>query len=79
MSGSVSADELAGLGAGAARARRSRFIDHGFRSMTLLLGLALIGLLVYMLIDLTAGAWRTFEQFGLHFFIGTTWNPGPGS
>jgi len=78
VSGSVSADELAGLGAGAARARRSRFIDRGFRSMTLLLGLALIGLLVYMLIDLTAGAWRTFEQFGLHFFVGTTWNPVRG-
>src|SRR5439155_1582332 len=24
------------------------------------------------------GAWRTFDAFGLHFFVGTSWNPVSG-
>ena len=76
MSGSI--DELAGLGAGAARARRSRFIDRGFRGTTLVLGIGLIALLALLLFKLSSGAWPTFRRFGLGFFVGTEWNPVHG-
>src|SRR5207237_1106530 len=67
------------LGAGApARVRRSRLIDRGFRGTTLVVGLGLIALLALMLVELTTGAWRTFDAFGLHFFVGTSWNPVSG-
>jgi phosphate transport system permease protein len=67
------------LGAGApARVRRSRVIDRGFRGTTLVVGLGLIALLALMLVELTTGAWRTFDAFGLRFFIGTSWNPVSG-
>jgi phosphate transport system permease protein len=75
---SGSADELAGLGAGAARARRSRFIDRGFRASTLVLGLGLIALLALLLFKLSLGAWPTFQRFGFGFFVGTEWNPVHG-
>ena len=67
------------LGAGApARVRRSRLIDRGFRGTTLVVGLGLIALLALLLVELTTGAWRTFDRFGLHFFVGTSWNPVAG-
>src|SRR5207247_9810402 len=67
------------LGTGApARVRRSRLIDRGFRVTTLVVGLGLIALLALMLVELTSGAWRTFDAFGFHFFVGTQWNPVSG-
>jgi len=72
-------DQTVVLGAGApARVRRSRLIDRGFRGTTLVVGLGLIALLALMLVELTTGAWRTFDAFGLHFFVGTSWNPVSG-
>ena len=71
-------DQLGSLGIGAARARRSRFLERSFRGTTLALGLGLILLLAFMLIELTTGAWRAFSAFGLHFFVGTDWNPVAG-
>jgi phosphate transport system permease protein len=72
-------DSTAVVGTGApARMRRSRLIDRGFRGTTLVVGLGLIALLALMLVELTTGAWRTFEAFGLHFFVGTSWNPVSG-
>src|SRR5438445_398338 len=66
-------------GAGApARVRRSRLIDRGFRGTTLVVGLGLTALLALMLVELTTGAWRTFDALGLHFFVGTSWNPVSG-
>ena len=49
-----------------------------FRGTTLVVGLGLIALLALMLVELTTGAWRTFETFGFHFFVGTSWNPVSG-
>jgi phosphate transport system permease protein len=72
-------DSTAVLGAGAsARMRRSRLIDRAFRGITLIVGLGLIALLALLLVELTTGAWRTFDAFGLHFFVGTSWNPVSG-
>jgi phosphate transport system permease protein len=72
-------DSTAVLGAGAsARMRRSRLIDRAFRGITLMVGLGLIALLALLLVELTTGAWRTFDAFGLHFFVGTSWNPVSG-
>jgi len=78
VSSAVGSDALAGLGASEPKARRARFIDRGFRWVTLLIGVGLIALLIYMLVDLTAGGWRTFSRFGFGFFTGTTWNPVRG-
>ena len=64
--------------AGAARARRSRLLDRGFRGSTLLIGLGLVGLLVALVGELLNGAWRTFDRFGPGFFTGSTWNPVHG-
>jgi phosphate transport system permease protein len=72
------ADHLGPLGSGAVRARRSRAVERGFRGSTLALGIGLIALLAFMLIELTTGAWRVFSTFGLHFFVGTDWNPVAG-
>jgi phosphate transport system permease protein len=72
-------DSTAVLGAGAsARMRRSLLIDRAFRGITLMVGLGLIALLALLLVELTTGAWRTFDAFRLHFFVGTSWNPVSG-
>ena len=69
--------ELARIDTGA-DVRRSRLIERGFRGSTLAIGLCLIALLVFLVVNLTSGAWRAFSTFGLHFFVGTDWNPVAG-
>ena len=70
--------ELGRIDTGAAHVRRSRLIEQGFRRSTLAIGLCLIALLIYLVVVLTSGAWRVFSAFGLHFFVGTDWNPVSG-
>jgi phosphate transport system permease protein len=70
--------ELGRIDTGAAHVRRSRLIELGFRRTTLAIGLCLIALLIVMLWELTSGAWRALSTFGLHFFVGTDWNPVAG-
>ena len=70
--------ELARIDTGAAHVRRSRLIEQSFRRSTLAIGLCLIALLIYLVVVLTSGAWRVFTAFGLHFFVGTDWNPVSG-
>ena len=53
-------------------------MDGSFRTATVIAAIGLLMLLVTLLIVLLKGAWPTFERFGLHFFVGTTWNPVPG-
>ena len=52
--------------------------DRTFRSITALAGIGLIILLTLLFVDLLTGAWRTFERFGLSFFVGREWNPVRG-
>jgi phosphate transport system permease protein len=61
-----------------ARLRRSRIVDRLFGGSTWLASLLLIGLLVALLLVLLEGAAPTFQEFGLRFFVGTTWNPVTG-
>jgi phosphate transport system permease protein len=64
--------------AGAARQRRSRFVDRSFRDLSWIVSLLLIGLLLALILELLDGSWRTFQTFGLSFFTGTTWTPVGG-
>ena len=70
--------ELGRIDTGAAHVRRSRLIERGFQRSTLAIGLCLIALLILLVVNLTSGAWRVFSAFGLHFFVGTDWNPVSG-
>jgi phosphate transport system permease protein len=40
--------------------------------------LGLVGLLALLLAELIVGGWRTFDRFGLGFFLGRAWNPVRG-
>ncbi len=55
--------------------RRFRRGDSLFRVVTLSAALSVLIILCGVLISLVFGAWPALRQFGLGFFIHTTWNP----
>ncbi|TMK31886.1 MAG: phosphate ABC transporter permease subunit PstC [Actinobacteria bacterium] len=58
--------------------RRSRLGDRLFAGWTGAVALGLVGLLALLLAELIVGGWRTFDRFGLGFFLGRAWNPVRG-
>jgi phosphate transport system permease protein len=58
--------------------RRSRLGDRLFAGGTGAVALGLVGLLALLLAELIVGGWRTFDRFGLGFFLGREWNPVRG-
>src|SRR5512133_380357 len=57
------------------RVRRSRVGDLVFKGVSLAFAVGLVGLLILLLIDLSAGGSRAFSAFGLRFLTGRNWNP----
>src|SRR5436190_418925 len=55
--------------------RRSRVGDHVFKGVSVAMGIGLIGLLAFMLWELSFGGYRAFAKFGIHFIIGRNWKP----
>lgn len=49
--------------------------DAAFRMAAFLFGLAIVGLLLLMVIELTRGAWPSITAFGPRFLIDSTWDP----
>ena len=49
-----------------------------FAGWTGAVALGLVGLLALLLAELIVGGWRTFDRFGLGFFLGRAWNPVRG-
>src|ERR1051325_1915668 len=39
------------------------------------IALAVIALALLLVADLIRGSWESMRQFGVHFLIGTTWDP----
>ncbi len=58
--------------------RHSRLADRLFSGWSAVIGFGLILLLLALLLELTAGGWRTFSRFGFGFLIGRNWNPVRG-
>jgi phosphate transport system permease protein len=58
--------------------RRSRLGDRLFAGWTGAMALGLVALLALLLAELILGGWRTFDRFGLGFFVGRAWNPVRG-
>lgn len=49
--------------------------DRFFYTLTRGLAFCVILLVLLLVLDLFRGSWEAIQQFGLHFLIGTTWNP----
>jgi phosphate transport system permease protein len=49
--------------------------DAAFRFASFAFGLAIIGLILLIVIELTAGAWPAITTFGASFLTSTTWDP----
>ena len=55
--------------------KRQSIFNFGFRSLTWLAMMSVIGILVAMFAALLIGAWPAIHRFGIRFFSTTEWNP----
>ncbi len=49
--------------------------DAAFRLIAFIFGFAIVGLLLFMLYELTTGAWVSITTFGASFLVESTWDP----
>src|SRR5918911_4647832 len=54
---------------------RARLSDRAFRTMTLVCGLLVFGILALIAVSMTQEAWPAFRHDGLRFFFSTRWAP----
>src|SRR5690606_2078108 len=59
----------------AARVRRFAVQDRLFLGVTFTFALFVLVVLAGLLVSLFIEAWPAFREFGLGFFVGTTWSP----
>jgi phosphate transport system permease protein len=57
------------------RSGLEKSLDQGFISLTRIFALAIAGILLWITVQVTIGAWPAIQEFGVSFLAKTNWNP----